>query len=317
MSGVLGWREALAGAGAGGQERGKTGGDASLNVTAVEGVALEVPIHVLHARQLHPVLVHAPADATFAATGRLALLSLVESFAVTVRQIHSTGHHAWTGFELLQGRFHVSAAGALFRFLSHLRRRDDSGVGSVLCASHKLGLGQLLPAVLLHSLGLQLGYASVFGPEDLGGVGLFSHLGGGGFLMLSRVSLYFGLLAIALFAEANPAAMQQGVQRLLLILPGEAAQILGTALSVDATRLPLRQGASHAAAAAGLLDQLAAQRTGGTHGQSFLVAGLTVHERAQALSRPGIGGQQQEDRAEHHFLRVSLYLGAGQESESA
>lgn len=73
MSGVLGWREALAGAGAGGQERGRTGGDASLNVTAVEGVALEVPIHVLHARQLHPVLVHAPADATFAATGRLAL----------------------------------------------------------------------------------------------------------------------------------------------------------------------------------------------------------------------------------------------------
>lgn len=128
---------------------------------------------------------------------------------------------------------------------------------------------------------------------------------------------YLGLLAIALFAEANPAAMQQGVQRLLLILPGEAAQILGTALSVDATRLPLRQGASHTAAAAGLLDQLAAQRTGGTHGQSFLVAGLTVHERAKALGRPGTGGQQQEDRAEHHFLRVSLYLGAGQESESA
>lgn len=122
---------------------------------------------------------------------------------------------------------------------------------------------------------------------------------------------YLGLLAIALFAEANPAAMQQGVQRLLLILPGEAAQILGTALSVDATRLPLRQGASHAAAAAGLLDQLAAQRTWGTHGQSFLVAGLTVHERAQALSRPGIGGQQQEDRAEHHFSESRFTSGRG------
>lgn len=52
---------------------GAGGGDASLNVAAVEGVALKVPVDVLHAWQLHPVLVHAPADATFAATGRLAL----------------------------------------------------------------------------------------------------------------------------------------------------------------------------------------------------------------------------------------------------
>lgn len=56
----------------------------------------------------------------------------------------------------------------LLRFLSHLRRRDDSGVGSVLGAPHKLRLGQLLSAVLLHSLSLQLGDASVLGPEDLG-----------------------------------------------------------------------------------------------------------------------------------------------------
>lgn len=49
------------------------GGDASLNVAAVEGVALKVRVDVLHAGQLHAVLVHAPADATFAATGRLAL----------------------------------------------------------------------------------------------------------------------------------------------------------------------------------------------------------------------------------------------------
>lgn len=77
----------------------------------------------------------------------------------------------------------------LFRFLSHLRRRDDSGMGGVLCAPHKLGLGQLLLAVLLHSLCLHLGNASVLGPEDLGGVGLFCHLRGGRFLMLARVSL--------------------------------------------------------------------------------------------------------------------------------
>lgn len=56
----------------------------------------------------------------------------------------------------------------LLRFLSHLRRRDDSGVGGVLGAPHKLRLGQLLSAVLLHSLSLQLGNASVLGSEDLG-----------------------------------------------------------------------------------------------------------------------------------------------------
>lgn len=77
----------------------------------------------------------------------------------------------------------------MLRFLSHLGRRDDSGVGSVLRAPHKLRLGQLLSAVLLHSFSFQLGNASVLGPEDLGGVGLFSHLGGGGFLMFPRVSL--------------------------------------------------------------------------------------------------------------------------------
>lgn len=48
-------------------------GDASLNVAAVEGVALKVPVDVLHAWQFHSVLVHAPADATLAATGRFAL----------------------------------------------------------------------------------------------------------------------------------------------------------------------------------------------------------------------------------------------------
>lgn len=50
------------------------------------------------------------------------LLSLVESFAVTVGQVHGPGHHAWAGFELLQGRLHVSAAGALC---------EDGGIGGM------------------------------------------------------------------------------------------------------------------------------------------------------------------------------------------
>lgn len=77
----------------------------------------------------------------------------------------------------------------LLGFLSHLRWRDDPGVGGVLSSPHKLGLGQLLSAVLLHGLGLQLGDAGVLGPEDLGGVGLLCHLGGGGVLTLLGVSL--------------------------------------------------------------------------------------------------------------------------------
>jgi hypothetical protein len=73
MSGVLGRREALPGVGAGGGRGKGRGRDASLNVAAVEGVTLKVPVNVLHAWQLHSVLVHTPADATFAATRRLAL----------------------------------------------------------------------------------------------------------------------------------------------------------------------------------------------------------------------------------------------------
>lgn len=289
MEGVIGWSW---GWGWGGV-RGGGRGDASLNIAAVEGVALEVPLDILHAWQLHPVLVHAPADATFAATGRLALLSLVESLAVTVGQVHCTGHHPRAGFELLQGSLHVSAAGALLRFLSYLRGSIGPGLSGVLSSPHKLGLGQLLSAVLLHSLGLQLGDARVFGPEDLGGIGLFSHISSGWVLMLLGFSIDLDLLAVGLFVEANPAAVQQGVQGFLLVLPGEAAQPLGAALSVDAARLPLGQGASHAAAAARLLDQLAAQGTGGAHGEGFLIAGLAVHEGAQALGRPRKSGQQQ------------------------
>ena len=41
------------------------------------------------------------------------LLSLVESFAVTVGQVHGAGHHARAGFELLKGSLHVPAAGTL------------------------------------------------------------------------------------------------------------------------------------------------------------------------------------------------------------
>lgn len=165
-------------------------------------MALKIPGDILHAWQLHSVLVHAPADATFVAMGRLALFSLVEPFVVTVGWVHSSRHHACAGIELLQGSLHVSASGVLLRFLSPVRRTDDSGVGSVLSFPHELGLGQLLSVDLLHYLGLQLRGADVLGPEDLKGVGLH-HLRGGWLLVLMGVSLHLGLLMVALFIEAR------------------------------------------------------------------------------------------------------------------
>lgn len=102
----------------------------------------------------------------------------------------------------------------LLRFLSRLRRRDDSGVGGVLCGPHELRLGQLLPAVLLHGLGLQLGNASVLGPEDLGGVGLFSHLGGGRFLMLAGVSLCWEMKFRESASEAAEQCLEARIGRI-------------------------------------------------------------------------------------------------------
>lgn len=74
----------------------------------------------------------------------------------------------------------------LFGFLSHLRGSIGPGLSGVLGSPHKLGLAQLLSAVLLHGLGLQLGDAGVFGigTEVLGGVGLLSPLSGGWVLVL-------------------------------------------------------------------------------------------------------------------------------------
>lgn len=78
----------------------------------------------------------------------------------------------------------------LLGFLSHLRGSVGPGLSSVLSSPHKLGLGQLLSAVLLHGLGLQLGDAGVFGgPEGLGGVGLLGHLSGGWLLVLLGFSI--------------------------------------------------------------------------------------------------------------------------------
>lgn len=108
-----------------------------------------------------------------------------------------------------------------------------------------------------------------------------------------------GLLAVALLAEADGGAVQQGMQRLLLALAREAAQPAGAALGVDAAGLPGGQGAGQAAATARLLHQLAAQRRRRAQRQRFAVAGLALHEGAQAPRQPRAGAQQHQQPQQH------------------
>lgn len=61
---------------------------------------------------------------------------------------------------------------------------DDTRVSRVLSHAHKLGQGQLLPAVLLQGFSLELREAPVLGPVGLGRVGLLCHLRCGRLLML-------------------------------------------------------------------------------------------------------------------------------------
>lgn len=67
---------------------------------------------------------------------------------------------------------------------------SDPGVRRVLRRADKLARSQLLPAVLLQGLGLQLGEARVLGPVSLGRVGLLRHLRGGRLLMLSGLLVW-------------------------------------------------------------------------------------------------------------------------------
>lgn len=108
-----------------------------------------------------------------------------------------------------------------------------------------------------------------------------------------------GLLAVALLAEADGGAVEQGVQRLLLALAGQAAESSGAALGVDAAGLPGGQGAGEAAAAARLLHQLAAQRRRRAQRQSFAVARFALNEGTQAPREPRAGAQQHQEPQQH------------------
>lgn len=62
-------------------------------VAVLQVLTLNVPAAVVCARELNAVLVHTPADASFAATRWLALLALEESFSVTVWKVQRQSHY--------------------------------------------------------------------------------------------------------------------------------------------------------------------------------------------------------------------------------
>lgn len=111
---------------------------------------------------------------------------------------------------------------------------------------------------------------------------------------------------VSFLVGAHSPAVQQGVQGLLLAAPGQAPQALGARPGVHAARLPLGQGACEAAAAARLLDQLAADRHRRTHGQSLLVTGLARHVGTQAAGQPQDNCHQEADTQKHCWRLVSI-----------
>lgn len=84
---------------------------------------------------------------------------------------------------------------------------------------------------------------------------------------------------------AEPAAVEQSLQRVLLRGPRLAAEAGAAALGVDAARVPFAQRASQAAAAAGFSHQLRARGGGGRRralGQRTRVARFAAHHGARA-----------------------------------
>lgn len=82
---------------------------------------------------------------------------------------------------------------------------------------------------------------------------------------------------VELLIAAEPAAVQQRMQRLLLTVLGQAAEAARARPRVHAAWLAFLECARQAAAATGLLDQLAAHRHWRAQRPRLLVARLARH----------------------------------------
>lgn len=124
---------------------------------------------------------------------------------------------------------------------------------------------------------------------------------------------------VSFLVGAHSPSVQQGVQRLLLAAARQAAQALGAGPGVNPARLPLGQRARQAAAAARLLDQLAANRDRRAHGQRLLVTRLARHVRAQTAGQPQDKCHQEANTQNHcraHFS-CSINLECEEEEEKS
>lgn len=110
---------------------------------------------------------------------------------------------------------------------------------------------------------------------------------------------------VSFLVGARSPAVEQRVQGLLLPAPRQAPQALAARPRVHAARRALGEGARQAAAAAGLLDQLAAAQYRRAHGQRLLVTRLARHVRAQAARQPQDECQQEAKPQKHCRCRSS------------
>lgn len=109
---------------------------------------------------------------------------------------------------------------------------------------------------------------------------------------------------VQLLVPAHATAVQERVQRLLLAVLGQATKPARARPGVHAARLALFQRARQAAAAAGLLHQLTADRHRRTHGLGFLVARLARHVGRAAAGDAEQGDHQEGDAEQHGALLV-------------
>lgn len=242
-------------------------------VAALQVFTLNVPSAVVCARELNAVLVHTPADASFAPARWLALLALEESFSVTVGKVQRQSHDTRSVLHSLNDPIQFSPAWTKFRLML-----VDGQRGVVHGGPHGALLAEL-PLLLLAQRVDFFTVHNVFGKEwHFSWLQLLSNLCGNGVLMFSRLTIYGRVCRFVSFlVGAHSPAVEQRVQRLLLSAPRQTPEALRARPGVHPARLTLRQGARQAAAAAGLLDQLAADRDRRAHGQSLLVTRLARH----------------------------------------
>lgn len=160
----------------------------SLVVAALQVFTLNVPSTVVCARELNAILIHTPADASFAATRWLTLLALEESFSVTVGQIQRQSHYTRSVLHPLNNPIQFPPAWSIFRLMfvdgqrGVVHWRDHDGAHRALSA-------QLLLLLLAQCLNFFTAHNIFMMEWHFSWLQLFRNLCGHGVLMFLRVMI--------------------------------------------------------------------------------------------------------------------------------